>query len=97
MRGKGIIIPASLHSTVLDNLHINHMGIEKTRLLACKSMYWINMNADIEDIVENFLTCLDLHTTQTKDKTISHKIPGRPWGLSQLISLPLMRSTIFVL
>ena len=36
---KGISIPAVPKQQVLDQLHLNHVGIEKTKLLACKSMY----------------------------------------------------------
>ena len=79
MKGERIIIMESLQGKVLNHQHMNHMGIEKTRLLACKSIYWINMNADIKDAVKNCPTCFDFQATQLKHKTISHKIPGRPW------------------
>ena len=49
MKGRRLIIPTVLHDKVLEELHLNHMGIEKTRLLACESIYWINMNTDIEE------------------------------------------------
>ena len=41
-----IIIPTSLKKKAFDQLHINNMGIEKIRLLACEAIYWINLNAD---------------------------------------------------
>ena len=41
MKGRHIIIPEVLNPQVLDQLHINHMGIEKkkTKLLAFKFIY----------------------------------------------------------
>ena len=33
MKGQCIIIPAVLKQQVLDQLHLNHMGIKKTKLL----------------------------------------------------------------
>ena len=63
---------------VLKQLHINHLVIEKTKTLACESIYWINMNADIEERVKNCPTYLNFQKTQPKDKTISQKIPRRP-------------------
>ena len=33
---------------MMDQLHSNHMGTEKMRLLACESTYWIGTNVDIE-------------------------------------------------
>ena len=48
MKGRCILIPTNLKQQVLDQLHTNHMGIEKTKLLACESVYWADMNVDIE-------------------------------------------------
>ena len=45
IKGRGIIVLASLQDTALKQLHLNHIGIEKTRLLACKSTKCDNMNA----------------------------------------------------
>ena len=47
MKGRCIIIPEVLKQQLLDQLHVNHMGIEKTNLLAHKSIYWVNINNDI--------------------------------------------------
>ena len=52
MNGSHIIIPEILKPQVLDQLHINHMGIEKTKLLVCKSIYWANINNDIESFIK---------------------------------------------
>ena len=76
--GKRIITPVSLQGNVLNQLHINKMGIEKTRLLASKFIYSINMNTNIEDIVKNCPICLDFLATQPKVKTVSHEISGWP-------------------
>ena len=39
LKDRHIGIPNSLRQQVLDQLHTNHMGIKKTKLLACKSIY----------------------------------------------------------
>ena len=52
MEDRRRIIPAALHDKALNQLHPNHLAIEKIRLLACESIHWININADIEDIVK---------------------------------------------
>ena len=79
MKGKGMIISAALQRNMLNHLYMKHLGIEKTRMLVHKSIYWININAGIEDTVENCHTGLDFQATQPKEKTISHKIPDRMW------------------
>ena len=63
IKGKRIIVPASLQDEALKQLHINHMGIEKTRKLACKLIYWANMNADIEETIKNWLTSYNFQAT----------------------------------
>ena len=45
-------IPASLQEKAQYQVHINLMDIEKTRLLTCESIYWINMNAYINETVK---------------------------------------------
>ena len=79
MKGRHINIPERQKQQVLDQLHVNHMGIEKTKLLACESVYWVNINNDIENHVKNCSMCLEFQQTQPKEKTINHNIPLRPW------------------
>ena len=52
LKGKCIIIPNSLKEQVLNQLHINHMDIEKTKLLAREFVYWPSINADIEKYIK---------------------------------------------
>ena len=57
----------------LDQLHVSHMGKQKTGLLACASIYWININADIENYIKIVPICLNSQVTQPKDKTLLHE------------------------
>ena len=86
MKDRRIIIPGTLQDKALKQLHWSHMGIEKTRLLAYESIYWININADIEETVN--IVPLALIFKQQKQK-IRQSV-----GLT---SLPLITSIIFVL
>ena len=79
MKGRHVIIPEKLKTQKLDQLHVNHMGTEKTKLLACKSVYRININDDIENHIKNCVTCLTFQQTQPKDKMMYLDIPSRPW------------------
>ena len=81
MEGRCIVIPEVLKPQVLDQLHINHMGIEETTLLVHKSISWANINSDIENHINNCTTCLTFQQTQPKDKIIHHDIPIRPWDV----------------
>ena len=79
LKGRHIIIPISLKQQVLDQLHTNHMGIEKTKLLACQSVYWSTINVDIKKYIKICATCLEFQQMQSKEKIIHHDIPLRPW------------------
>ena len=79
MKGRHIVIPKVLKTLALDQPHINHMGIEKTKLLACELVYWVNINEDIERHNKNCTTCFTFQQTQQKDKILHHDIPAKPW------------------
>ena len=81
LKGRCIIIPNSLRQQVLDQLHTNHMGIEKMKLLACKCVYWYSINADIEKYIKQCATCLEFQQMQPKEKIIHHDVPLKPWKL----------------
>ena len=68
MKGRCIVVPEVLQQEAFQQLHINHMGIDKTRLLVHESVYWIGMNADIENHIKNCSTCHDFQQTQPKEK-----------------------------
>ena len=55
MKGRCIIIPAELKHQVSDQLHLNHMGIDKTKALMHESIYWVNINTDKEMHIKSFL------------------------------------------
>ena len=51
IKGRIIIVLVTLQDRALKQLHLNHVGMEKTQLLACESMYWIRLNSDIEEMI----------------------------------------------
>ena len=67
MKGRHIIMPCLLQKWILELLHSKHMGIEKTCLHMKESIYWINMNAYIEQNVKQCPTCLEYQHMQLYD------------------------------
>ena len=63
LKGRHKVIPNSLRQQILEQLHTNHVGIEKTKLLAHESVYWSSINADIENYIINCATCLEFQQT----------------------------------
>ena len=72
LKGRCIIIPDSLKQQVLAQLHINHIGIEKTKLLACESVFCHNINTNIESYIKLYATCLEFQLTQPKENSSRH-------------------------
>ena len=81
LKGRCIIIPDSLKQQVLTQLHTNHTGIEKTKLLVCESVFWHNINANIKAYIKLCATCLEFQQTQPKEKIMHHNILLRPWDV----------------
>ena len=74
MKGKCIIMPCLLQTQVLQQLHSNHMGTEKTQMLTREVMYCININADIEQTVVQCSTCLECQNTQPCEAVLHYDI-----------------------
>ena len=79
LKGRCIDIPNSLRQQILNQLHTNHMGIEKTKLLTHESVYWSSINADVESYIKYCASCFEFQQTQAKEKIVHHNIPLRPW------------------
>ena len=72
MKGRRMMVPASLQK----DHRINCMLI---RLLACGSIYWININTNKANTITKMPYLLDFQSIQPKDKIISHEILRRLW------------------
>ena len=81
MKGRNIIIPQDLKQQVLDQLHLKHMGIKKTKLFMCESVYWVNINNNIDNHIKNCNICLEFQQTQPKEKILHHDILLGPWAV----------------
>ena len=80
LKDRHDVIPESFKKQELEQLHLNHMGIETTKLLACESIYWININDDIEKHIKIAL-CLNFKQPQPKEKITHKHIPAKPWEI----------------
>ena len=71
VKGQCIVILESLQQQALKQLHINHTGTEKTKLLACESVYWVGMYADIENHIKTVLDAF-IFSKPSQEKTKSY-------------------------
>ena len=78
-KGRQVIIPKPSRQEILNQLHTSHQGIKKTQLLARESVYWENINKDIEMMTKNCNTCQKYQPNQNQEPTLHHSIPPLPW------------------
>ena len=74
-----VIIPNSQKQTILDQIHYAHQGVKKTKLRARDSVYWNQINQDIEKLVKSCPICQEHQPSQQKETLRPHEIPQHPW------------------
>lgn len=74
-----IIIPKTMRKLILEKLHAPHFGITKTKQRARESVYWPNINQDIENIITHCPVCQKLSHKNQKEPMIPHDIPLEPF------------------
>uniref|UniRef100_A0A1X7V5L8 Integrase catalytic domain-containing protein n=2 Tax=Amphimedon queenslandica TaxID=400682 RepID=A0A1X7V5L8_AMPQE len=78
-KGSKVIVPNSMHLSMLKLIHAAHLGAEKCKRRARDILFWPGMNAKIDDLVNSCTTCLTNKHRNTKEPLIPHYIPSRPW------------------
>ena len=60
-------------------LHTSHQRTEKTKLSARTSVFWRNLNRDIDDLTHSCAVCQEFQSKQSKEPLIPTEVPARPW------------------
>ena len=79
-KGRQVVIPQVLREDILRQLHIGHMGIERIRRLARETIFWPNINKDVERITKDCDACQELQSRQQKEPLEPHDVPTAPWS-----------------
>ena len=79
LKGKRIIILESLQSAVLKQLHYAHQGAEKCKLRAKGSVFWANINRDIDELVKACSPCQGHRKLNAKEPLLPHDVPPKAW------------------
>lgn len=77
---NSIIIPVSLRNDVLKLIHEGHQGIQSCQRLARGSVYWPNLNSDIEKYVSMCQICLTYRRNNSKQPLMPHDYKLLPWN-----------------
>jgi transposase InsO family protein len=78
-RGQKIVIPESLRQHMIEQVHIGHMGTEKSLQRAKDVMFWPGMAKHITDYVLNCTVCMTHRHSNQKEPMTPHEVPQRPW------------------
>ncbi|CAE1292605.1 unnamed protein product [Acanthosepion pharaonis] len=81
LKGQQIVIPQTLQEDILKQLHTAHLGQEKTKLLAKDTVYWVNINRDIEQFTKSCSICQQHQPSQMQEPLMQHDIPTKPWDI----------------
>ena len=57
LKSNKIVIPSSLINEMKQILHTGHLGIERTKSNARSTMYWPNIDKDINEMISNCNAC----------------------------------------
>ena len=96
LKGTRIIIPNSCRDDVLDKVHEGHFGIERTKLRARDTVYWPQMNHDIETLIKSCDKCQEFSKRNNKDPDIPREIPLVPWSLLEMDLFSMDDSTFLL-
>ncbi|XP_045452509.1 uncharacterized protein K02A2.6-like [Melitaea cinxia] len=74
-----IVIPNSLKSKVLIELHAGHLGINKMQALANSCFWWPNISNDIKNITSNCEGCIQNRNLPPLKHLHNWEWPNEPW------------------
>ena len=81
LKGERVLIPTTMRSYILQNIHAGHHGMEKCKLRAKTCVYWKGINADIERTVKTCSACQTNQSSQQAETLLPHDIPDGPWQM----------------
>lgn len=74
-----VIVPKKLRSDIINRVHYNHLGLEKTKSRAREIVYWPGLSKQIGDMIGNCKTCLKFQRSNAKETLHTSEIPDDPW------------------
>lgn len=78
-RGQRVVIPPSMRSDVLQELHRTHIGITKMKQLARRYVYWKSIDKDIESTVRACQSCAAVRNNPARAPLHPWEEPEQNW------------------
>lgn len=87
VKGQQIVIPKKLRKEMLEKIHVNHLGRDKSILRAKECLYWPRMEKEISDKVGSCNICSERALSNSNEPMCSRELPNRPW---QIIAMDML-------
>lgn len=84
-----MVIPESLKAKVLDLAHKGHFGIQSMKRMLRSSVWWPNIGAAVEKLVNTCITCQRITRPCKPLPIASRELPEGPWQVLQIDFLKL--------
>ncbi|XP_060084642.1 uncharacterized protein K02A2.6-like [Ylistrum balloti] len=78
-KGTRLVIPAKLRKEMLTKIHHGHLGREKCKKRARELLFWPNMNAEINEVVDNCDVCQRFAMKQQAEPLQPTPVSKSPW------------------
>ncbi|VEN53985.1 unnamed protein product [Callosobruchus maculatus] len=66
LKGTKVVIPEALRTQILELMHEDHIGIVRTKMLARSTLWWPNVNSDIENMINGCQVCQQSQNNQER-------------------------------
>ena len=80
-KGQKVLVPQSVHSTMLGKIHENHFGAQSNIRMAREVLFWPGMRKAISNMCDTCSVCAKYSRTLTKEPMKSLPIPTQPWQI----------------
>lgn len=79
LKSNLIVIPESLRTEMMQNIHQGHAGLNTCKMRARSCIFWPELNNDLELFVKQCKPCMKYHINLQKEPLIHHSIEQIPW------------------
>ena len=79
-RGERLVVPLSLRTDMLKEIHRSHIGVNGCLRRARELLFWPRINAEVKDFVFKCSICQSFQPEQSGEDLQPHEMPSRPWS-----------------
>ncbi|VVC36912.1 Integrase, catalytic core,Ribonuclease H-like domain,Reverse transcriptase domain,Aspartic peptidase [Cinara cedri] len=77
--GHRIVISKSIQNKILEELHYNHLGVVKMKLIVRGHLWWLGIDKDIENIASKYDDCNKVRPMPGKTRIHTWEWSQNPW------------------